>query len=246
MEQQAIEALAARITAPEPPASDPPLDVTGELAALLTWWQRVGTAGEPKARVIEWNPADESASAWAAGIAAADRAVDAGSTLLIPRIRSQTCDQVTARAVISALTRRDPSAIVHQPLGMPDREWMQLCADVRDRATECAALRGQPVELVAGPDARSIAWGAGVLLGAAARRTPCLIDGTCISAAALVADRIAHRARTWWRAGSTSSDPGRIAAMDRLDLLESLPLDLSDDEGRGADATLALLALILH
>ena len=58
----------------------------------------------------------------------------------------------------------------------------------------------------------------GVLIGSAARRTPCLIDGTGVLAAALVGDRVAHRARGWWRVGSTSTDPARQTAADRLDL----------------------------
>jgi nicotinate-nucleotide--dimethylbenzimidazole phosphoribosyltransferase len=84
----------------------------------------------------------------------------------------------------------------------------------------------------------------GVLLSAAARRTPCLVDGTDELAAALVADRLCYRAKGWWRAGSDSPDPGRRAATERIDLAPGLPLGLTDDAGRGAEATLAILTLL--
>ena len=121
---------------------------------------------------------------------------------------------------------------------------MVMCADVRDRAAAVVDLRGEPMALLAALPAPGIAYTTGVLLGAAARRTPCLVDGTDELAAALVADRLCHRARGWWRAASDSPDPGRAAAIDRVDLAAGLPLALTDDAGRGAQATLALLAAL--
>ena len=73
----------------------------------------------------------------------------------------------------------------------------------------------------------------------------CLPDGTDEHAAALVADRLCYRASGWWRAGATSADPARAAAADRIDLAAGLPLALTDDEGKGAAATLALLQLVV-
>ena len=84
----------------------------------------------------------------------------------------------------------------------------------------------------------------GVLLGGAARRTPSIVEGTGELAAALVADRLCFRAKDWWRTGSTSPDPARVAAGDRLAIAPGLPLGLTDDAGRGADATIALLAML--
>jgi nicotinate-nucleotide--dimethylbenzimidazole phosphoribosyltransferase len=127
---------------------------------------------------------------------------------------------------------------------MTDRDWMQACAAVRDHAASAADHRGDPVGLLGAVQAPAVALVVGILLGAAARRTACLVDGTDELAAALVADRICIRAKAWWRAGSDSPDPGRAAAIDRIDLAPGLPLGLTDDAGRGAEATLALLMLI--
>jgi len=236
-----LAAVLERIVAPEDRSPDVPADVTGELARLLRWWRSLSDQSV-RAQWIDDEPAADPVEAVTAGVAAAERAVDAGATLIVPVTRSR--DEVTARTLIALLTRREASAVLPQPVGMPDRDWMVMCADVRDRAAAVVDLRGEPMALLAALPAPGIAYTTGVLLGASARRTPCLVDGTDALAAALVADRLCHRARGWWRAASDSPDPGRAAAIDRVDLAAGLPLALTDDAGRGAQATLALLAAL--
>jgi NaMN:DMB phosphoribosyltransferase len=187
--------------------------------------------------------AGAAATAVLAGIAATDRAIDAGATLLVPRVGAR--DDVSARAVVGLLTRKEASAVVAQSPGMTDREWMTVCAAVRDRMATASHLRGEPLALLDALGAGHLAGVVGVLLGASARRTPCLVDGTDELAAALVADRLSYtRAKGWWRAGSDSPDPGRHAAMDRIDITPGLPLGLSDDAGRGAQVTVAVLRML--
>ena len=237
-----LAAVVERIAGPEASPDPLPPDITGALADLAAWWRTV-SGGSPLA-ATELDP-DAPASvpdAIIAGIEAAERAVDSGATLIVPRARQR--DNEAARTIIALLTRRESSAVVAQPLGMADRDWMDACAAVRDRAAETAEHRGEPVALLEAVGAPGIALVVGVLLGAAARRTPCLVDGTDELAAALVADRLCIRAKAWWRAGSDSPDPGRAAAIDRIDLPAGLPLGLTDDAGRGAEATLALLGLL--
>lgn len=237
--QTGLTAVIERIVAPEDRSADVPADVTGELARLLLWWRSLA-GGPVQAQWIDNEPPADPADAVTAGVTAVERAVDAGATLIVPACTAR--DEVAARTVMALLTRREASAVLPQPPGMPDRDWMAACATVRDRAAAVVDLRGEPLALLTALPAPGIAFAAGVLLGAAARRTPCLIDGTDELAAALVADRLCHRARGWWRAASDSPDPGRIAAIDRVDLAAGLPLALTDDAGRGAQATLALLA----
>jgi nicotinate-nucleotide--dimethylbenzimidazole phosphoribosyltransferase len=216
--------------------------VSGELAALLSWWRSV-TDGRAVVATNVTSPAVAAADAEAAildGAQAADRAIDAGATILVPRVSVR--DDIAARTIIALLARKEASAVLGQPPGMGDRDWMVQCASIRDRAAATADHRGAPIELLGALDGLGIAHVVGALLAAAARRTPCLVDGTDELAAALVADRLCYRAKGWWRAGSDSPDPGRATAIDRVDLPAGLPLQLTDDEGRGAQATLALLA----
>ena len=234
----ALELLVARIEAPghNGGSSSIPSDVTGELARLLQWWRAVGSTVVP---VAAHPRPSAAASSFDDGISAAERAIDGGASLLVAP--ADTPDEIAARAAVSLLARRDPSAVVYQRPAMADAEWMAVVAGVRDRSASCAQLRGEPLALARSLDDGRIAWTVGMLLASAARRTPCLIDGTSAWAAALVADRLCHRAHGWWRPGSTSSDPARDAAMDRVDLRDALPLGLTDDAGRGASATLDLL-----
>ncbi len=188
-----LAAVVDRITSPGPSEYVPPADVTGELAELASWWHRV-SAGAPL-RVARLDPVAPPSvtDAIQAGLDAADRAIDSGATLLVPRVGAH--DDVAARTLIALLTRKEASAVVAQPEGMTDRAWMAACATVRDRAAEAAEHRGEPVALLAAVDAPGIALAIGILLGGAARRTACIVDGTDELAAALVADRICIRAK---------------------------------------------------
>ena len=236
----ALADVVARIAAPthepdQPGPTDSPA-VTGELRRLHAWWRVVG-GGEPLTSVEVPCPPGTIAD----GIAAADRAIDAGATLLIPRVAHR--DDRAARTVFALLTRREASSVVHQPAGMTDRAWMTDVAAVRDAVSTSTELRGEPERLAADLGSSGIATAVGVLLGSAARRTPSIVDGTDELAAALIADRLCYRAKGWWWPGSSSPDPGRTVAVDRLDVEPGLPLGLWDDTGLGARATLALLSL---
>ena len=172
MSQELPPALAdviERIAAPEPSTAPLPPDATGALGDLAAWWRTV-SGGAPLA-VAELDPAAPASvpDAIAAGIEAAERAIDSGATLIVPRVHRR--DDEAARTLIALLTRKEASAVVAQPDGMTDRAWMAACAAVRDRAAETAEHRGDPVSLLAAVDAPGIALVVGVLLGAAARRT---------------------------------------------------------------------------
>ena len=235
----------ARIEAPTPAEEPPdiPDDITGSLADLLRWWRELVSASRPTPADVCVDATDlDVDAALRAGLDAADRAVDGGATILVPRVSPR--DDVAARTVIALLTRKEASRVLPQPPGMSDRDWMAACARVRDESADVGEHRGAPVDLLGALGASGIAAAVGTLLGAAARRTPCLVDGTDEVAAALAADRLSFRAKAWWRAASDSPDPGRVAAVDRVDLAAGLPLMLTDDRGRGAAATLALLDLL--
>jgi nicotinate-nucleotide--dimethylbenzimidazole phosphoribosyltransferase len=84
---------------------------------------------------------------------------------------------------------------------------------------------------------------AGVLLAAAARRTPVIVDGVRVLAAAVVADRAASAASSWWRAASTSPDPVYELVRDRIEMARGLPLNVDRADGSAVDSTVALLAV---
>ena len=84
---------------------------------------------------------------------------------------------------------------------------MRKCAVIRDAMRRARPVLGDQVALLATAGGADLAVGTGLLLGAAARRTPVVLDGVVSAAAALVAQRIAFRAVDWWLAGHRTGDP---------------------------------------
>jgi nicotinate-nucleotide--dimethylbenzimidazole phosphoribosyltransferase len=83
---------------------------------------------------------------------------------------------------------------------------------------------------------------AGFLIGAAAARTPVLLDGVIAGSAALVAAALCPAALDYALAGHTSAEPGHAIALDSLGLRPLLGLDLRLGEGTGALLALPLVA----
>jgi nicotinate-nucleotide--dimethylbenzimidazole phosphoribosyltransferase len=82
---------------------------------------------------------------------------------------------------------------------------------------------------------------AGFCAQAAIRRTPLLLDGLTVTAAALVAERLAPGARQWWQAGHRSTEPGHALALAELGLDPILDLRMRLGEGTGATLALPVL-----
>ena len=81
----------------------------------------------------------------------------------------------------------------------------------------------------------------GFLLQAALRRTPVLLDGLVVSAAALVAQLASPRVVRWLRAAHLSAEPAHELALQRLELTPILRLGMRLGEGTGALVALPVL-----
>ena len=82
---------------------------------------------------------------------------------------------------------------------------------------------------------------AGFVLGAAAARTPVLLDGVIAGSAALVAAALCPTALDYALAGHVSAEPGHTIALRHLGLRPLLGLDLRLGEGTGALLALPLV-----
>ena len=98
--------------------------------------------------------------------------------------------------------RSTPRSVVGRGTGIDDTTWMRKTAAIRDAMRRGRPLKGDMVDLLAAVGGADIAAMTGFLLAASARRTPVLLDGVVSTAAAVVAHRLAFRAREWWLAGS--------------------------------------------
>jgi nicotinate-nucleotide--dimethylbenzimidazole phosphoribosyltransferase len=82
---------------------------------------------------------------------------------------------------------------------------------------------------------------AGIILGAAARRCPVILDGLIATAAALLAVRLVPAVRAYLIAGHRSVEPGHSVALNALGLTPVLDLELRLGEGSGGALALPVL-----
>lgn len=182
----------------------------------------------------------ETVAAIAAGRAIADEEVDAGADLLVAG--DMGIGNTTAAAVlVAALTNAEPVAAVGFGTGIDDAGWARKTAAVRDALFRASRVLPDPVGLLRCCGGADLAAMAGFCAQAAVRRTPLLLDGLAVTAAALVAERLAPGARRWWQAGHRSTEPGHQLALTALELEPILDLRMRLGEGTGATLALPVL-----
>lgn len=184
---------------------------------------------------------DEAEQAFALGVRIADEEVDGGADLLIPGDMG-IGNTTPAAVIVGLLAGVAPAEVVGRGTGIDDVTWMRKTAAVRDAMRRGRPFKGNPIGLLATVGGADIAAMTGFLVGAAARRTPVLLDGVVSSAAALVAHRIAFRSKEWWLAGHRSTEPAQRAALERLGLDPVVDYGLRLGEGTGALIALPVLS----
>ncbi|MDH6245987.1 nicotinate-nucleotide--dimethylbenzimidazole phosphoribosyltransferase [Mycobacterium sp. OTB74] len=184
--------------------------------------------------------AEETVAAIAAGRAIADEEVDAGADLLIAGDMG-IGNTTPATTLIAALTASEPVTVIGRGTGIDDAGWARKTAAVRDALFRARLVKADPVALLGVCGGADIAAMAGFLAQAAMRRTPVLLDGVVVTAAALVADRLAHGAKAWWQAGHLSTEPAHAVALQRLQMTPILDLGMRLGEGSGATVALPVL-----
>ncbi len=183
---------------------------------------------------------EEVVAAVEAGRQLADDEVDAGADLLIAGDMG-IGNTTTATALIATLTDTEPVAVVGRGTGIDDAAWARKTAAVRDAMFRARQFRPDPVGLLRTCGGADLAAMAGFCAQAAVRRTPLLLDGVVVTAAALVADRMAPGARAWWQAGHRSTEPAHTLALAHLELVPIVDLGLRLGEGTGAALALPVL-----
>lgn len=184
--------------------------------------------------------ADEVVAALDAGRAIADEEVDSGADLLIAGDMG-IGNTTAATTLIAALTGSEPVAVIGRGTGIDDAGWARKTAAIRDALFRARNVSADPVGLLRVCGGADLAAMAGFCLQAAVRRTPLLLDGVVVTAAALVAERLAPGARAWWQAGHRSTEPAHTLALQRLQLEPIVDLGMRLGEGSGAAVALPVL-----
>jgi nicotinate-nucleotide--dimethylbenzimidazole phosphoribosyltransferase len=183
---------------------------------------------------------DEVLGAVSLGRQLADEEVDAGTDLLIPVAVGFDAD-LPATAVIAALTGTEPVWAIGFSGQLDDAEWIRRCQVVRDALRRARPVSHDPYQLLGVAGGADLAVMVGLLLQAAVRRTPVLLDGTVAAAAGLVVRELAPGAPAWWRAPQRTGASAERLALEALQLTPVVSLGLRLGEGCGALAAVPLL-----
>ncbi len=182
----------------------------------------------------------EAREAIDAGRQIADEEVDSGADLLIAGDMG-IGNTTAATVLVAALTGVEPVAAVGYGTGIDDAGWARKTAAVRDALYRAEHVLANPVATLQCCGGADLAGIAGFCAQAAVRRTPVLLDGMVVTAAALIAEQLAPGARLWWQAGHRSTEPAHALALARLGLDPILDLRMRLGEGSGAAVALPVL-----
>ncbi len=196
--------------------------------------------GSADLRTTDALTAAEANAAVANGRAIADELVDAGVDLLMAGDLG-IGNTTPAAALIGVLTDTEPVVVVGRGTGIDDEGWIRKTAAIRDGMRRGRAVSRSPIALLAALAGADIAAMAGFLAQAALRRTPVILDGVVVTAAALVAEDLAPGASQWWLAGHRSDEPAHSIALRQLDLEPVLEFSMRLGEGSGAVTALPIV-----
>jgi len=125
-------------------------------------------------------------------------------------------------------------------------EATRCAAAIRDALRRARPLVSDAVALVRTAGGADIAAMAAFLAQAAVRRTPVILDGVVVGAAAMLAEELAPGARQWWVAGHRSAEPAHTLALEHLELTPVLDLGMRLGEGSGAVVALPLVQMAVR
>lgn len=144
-------------------------------------------------------------------------------------------------AIVAAFTGRSPEEVVGRGTGVDDARLAAKIEAIRQGLVVNKPDANDALDVLAKVGGLEIGGLAGLVLGAAARRIPVVIDGFISGAAALVAARLAPAARPYLIASHLSVEPGHRIVLDELGLVAPLQLRARLGEGTGAVLAFALL-----
>jgi nicotinate-nucleotide--dimethylbenzimidazole phosphoribosyltransferase len=136
-----------------------------------------------------------------------------------------------ASAIIAACCAAAPAAVTGRGTGVDDARLCHKIALVEQALALHAPANVDTLRKIGGFEIGAMA---GIMLGAAHRRIPVLVDGLISTAAALIAAQTAPTVSDYLIAGHRSPEPGHAVALRHLGLEPLLDLQMRLGEGTGA------------
>lgn len=213
------------MTAPAAIEQAPPVEL-GRLGPALVWLASVQGAWPPRAPKVVRSVVVDTGSTRKEGQVRADALADDGCELLV---LGAAGDPVPGLVALSALLDLEPVQAVGTAAG-PD--WVRLTTGVRDGLRTARMHVGDPDGMLKTIGNPVLAELTGLLAQSAARRTPVVLDGsTLTAAAAMLAERIAPGAPAWWLAGQVPPLPAARKGLADIGMSGLLDLELGGPEG---------------
>jgi nicotinate-nucleotide--dimethylbenzimidazole phosphoribosyltransferase len=167
------------------------------------------------------------------GIRLAEQAADEGVGLL--GTGDMGIGNTTASAAITAvLTGQDVPSVTGRGTGIEDEAWSRKVTVIERAIARHAPEPTDPIDVLAKIGGLEIGGIAGLILGAAGRRVPVVLDGFIAGAGALIATGLQSLCRQYLIASHRSVECGHGAVLQQLRLRPLLDLDLRLGEGTGA------------
>jgi nicotinate-nucleotide--dimethylbenzimidazole phosphoribosyltransferase len=145
-------------------------------------------------------------------------------------------------AIAAVLTGRPVSEVTGRGTGIDDEALKNKIMVINDAISLNKPNPSDPLDVLAKVGGAEIGGIAGLVIGAAAKRIPVVIDGFISTAGALIAYCLEPKTRDYMFAAHKSQEIGHKAMLDKMGLRPILDLDLRLGEGTGA----ALAILIIE
>ncbi|MGO4956649.1 nicotinate-nucleotide--dimethylbenzimidazole phosphoribosyltransferase [Luteococcus sp. Sow4_B9] len=187
---------------------------------------------------------EQAEAAIEVGIRTAQRAADEGFRILVPG-EVGIGNTTPAAALVCAFTGADPSEVTGRGAGANDEMLAHKAAVVHAALVRHQLLGGRgtddPVGALAAVGGFEHAAITGLLLGAAARRLPVVLDGVIACSAALAAVALAPDVCGYLMSGHAGAEPAILCATHSLGLHPLLDLGLRLGEGSGGALALPIV-----
>jgi nicotinate-nucleotide--dimethylbenzimidazole phosphoribosyltransferase len=143
-------------------------------------------------------------------------------------------------AIVATITRRAVKAVTGRGTGVDDAGLARKIATIERALDLHKPDPSDALDILCKVGGFEIAGLAGVMIGAASRRVPIVIDGFISGAAALIAHTLAPAAQPYLIAAHRSVEIGHRAMLEHLRVEPLLDLDLRLGEGTGAALGISL------
>jgi nicotinate-nucleotide--dimethylbenzimidazole phosphoribosyltransferase len=183
---------------------------------------------------------DQARAAVEVGISVAGALADAGARCLLTGDMG-IANTTPAAALIAAFTGAGPAEVTGRGTGVDDETYSRKIAVVAEGLDRNRPDPADPLGTLAAVGGLEHAALAGLVLGAAARRVPVVLDGVIAASAALAAAAFAPDAVAAMVAGHRSPEPGAAVALAHLGLTPLLDLGMRLGEGTGAVLALPIV-----